>query len=248
MCEIQPCITASSPLGQLPWHSTPAQAEVFRNLLTTDHMFASRCGDNHEGAPIHGRHRHGQWGNPASCGSGSRVQEKRFSQVVALDDGRYLRDEDDDLLSLANMLHCSCQGVFKQALETNPRAAVTAGTILESAHLWVLACRSCKFSGLDFEGLLVRFQCQKTSSPATSFRRTARCWTLPKSQRCRMPLSITPRGTIRVPIFSSRMTLVLCTWLAWVALATCWRRWTRCRKWVMFSSSKVCVRTCKWVN
>ena len=40
--------------------------------------------------------------------------------------------------------------------------------------------------------------------------------TLPKSQRCRLPLSITPRGTIRVPIFSSRMTLVLCTWLTWV--------------------------------
>ena len=69
-------------------------------------------------------------------------------------------DKDDDLLSLANMLHCSCQGVFKQALKTNPRAAVTAGKILESAYLWVLACRSCKFSGLKFDGLLARFQCQ----------------------------------------------------------------------------------------
>ena len=131
------------------------------------------------------------------------MQEKQFSQVVALDDGRYLRDEDDDLLSLANMLHCSCQGVFKQALKTNPRAAVTAGRILESAYLWVVACRSCKFSGLEFEGLLVRFQCQKTSSPATSFRRTARCSTLPKLQRCRTPLSVMPRGTIRVPIFKN---------------------------------------------
>ena len=69
-------------------------------------------------------------------------------------------DKDDDLLSLANMLHCSCQGVFKQALKTNPRAAVTAGKILEPAYLWVLACRSCKFSGLKFDGLLARFQCQ----------------------------------------------------------------------------------------
>ena len=95
-----------------------------------------------------------------------RVQEKRFSQVVALDDiltaplEVLLRDKDDDLLSLANMLHCSCQGVFKQALKTNPRAAVTAGRIFESAYLWVVACRSCKFSGIEFEGLLVRFQCQ----------------------------------------------------------------------------------------
>ena len=73
------------------------------------------------------------------CGikeSDSRVQEKRFPQVVALDDiltaplEVLLRDRDDDLLSLANMLHRSCQGVFKQALETNPRAAVTAGKIL----------------------------------------------------------------------------------------------------------------------
>ena len=46
-------------------------------------------------------------------------------------------DKDDDLLSLANMLHCSCQGVFKRALKTNPRAAVTAGKILESAYLCV---------------------------------------------------------------------------------------------------------------
>ena len=95
-----------------------------------------------------------------------RVQEKRFSQVVALDDiftaplEVLLRDKDDDLFSLANMLHRCCQGIFKQALKTNPRAAVTAGKILESAYLRVLACRSCKFSGLEFDGLLVRFQCQ----------------------------------------------------------------------------------------
>ena len=95
-----------------------------------------------------------------------RLQEKRFSQVVALDDiltaplEVLLRDKGDDLLSLANMLHCSCQGVFKQAFETTPRAAVTALKILESAYLWVLACRSCKFSRLEFDRLLVRFQCQ----------------------------------------------------------------------------------------
>ena len=46
-------------------------------------------------------------------------------------------DKDDGLLSLANMLHCSREGVFKQALKTNPRAAVTAGKILESAYLCV---------------------------------------------------------------------------------------------------------------
>ena len=56
-------------LGNLRWHSTPAQAEVVRNFPTTDRMFASRCGDNHEGAPIHGRHRRGQCGNSASCGN-----------------------------------------------------------------------------------------------------------------------------------------------------------------------------------
>ena len=98
-----------------------------------------------------------------------RVQEKRFSQVVALDDILtaplevlliLLRDKDHNLLGLANMLHRSCQGIFKQALKTNPRAAVTAGKILESAYLWVLACRSCKFSRLEFDRLLVRFQCQ----------------------------------------------------------------------------------------
>ena len=80
------------------------------------------------------------------CGikeSDSRVQEKRFPQVVAQHDiltaplEVLLRDKGDDLLSLANMLHCSCQGVFKQALKTNPRAAVTAGKILESAYLCV---------------------------------------------------------------------------------------------------------------
>ena len=52
-----------------------------------------------------------------------------------------LRDKDDDLISLANMLRCSCQGVFKQALKTNPSAALTAGRILESAYLWVFGTR-----------------------------------------------------------------------------------------------------------
>eukprot|EP00435_Cladocopium_sp_Y103_P064028 s1398_g25.t1 len=95
-----------------------------------------------------------------------RVQEKRFPQVVALDDVLtaplevLLRDEDDDSLSPANMLRCSCQIVLKQALKTSPRAAVTAGKILEYAYLWVLACRSCKFSKLRFDELLVPFQCK----------------------------------------------------------------------------------------
>ena len=95
-----------------------------------------------------------------------RVQEKRFPQVVALEDiftaplEVLLRDEDDDSRTPVNMLHCSCQGVFKLALKKNPRAAVTAGKVLEYAYCWVLACRSCKFSKLRFDELVVQFQCQ----------------------------------------------------------------------------------------
>ncbi|CAE7292201.1 unnamed protein product, partial [Symbiodinium necroappetens] len=95
-----------------------------------------------------------------------RVQEKRFPQVVALGDiltaplEVLLRDGDDDSLSPANMLHVSCQKIFRQALTTSPRAAVTAGKILEYAYLWTLACRSYKFSRLDFDELLVPFQCK----------------------------------------------------------------------------------------
>eukprot|EP00930_Biecheleria_cincta_P017242 TRINITY_DN13764_c0_g2_i2.p1 TRINITY_DN13764_c0_g2~~TRINITY_DN13764_c0_g2_i2.p1 ORF type:complete len:653 (-),score=131.93 TRINITY_DN13764_c0_g2_i2:102-2060(-) len=95
-----------------------------------------------------------------------RVQEKRFPQVVALDDiitaplEVLLRDRDEDQLSPANKLHRSCQRIFKQALKTSPRAAVTAGKILEYAYLWVLACNSCKFSELEFDELEARFQCQ----------------------------------------------------------------------------------------
>ena len=150
-----------------------------------------------------------------------RVQEKRFPQVVVLDD-ILLREEDDDSLSPANLLHLSCQGVFRQALKTIARAAVTAGKILEYAHLWVLACRSCNFSLLNLMSWWLDSSA-KTSSRATSFGRTARHSTLPKLQRCKTPLSIMPRGTIRVPTFSSRMTLVLCIWLMWVAPATCRR-------------------------
>ena len=103
------------------------------------------------------------------CGieeSDDSMQEKRFPQVVALDDiitaplEVLLRDEDDDSLSPANMLHCSCQIVFKQALKTSPTAAVTAGKILEYTYLWVLACRSCKFSKFRFDELLVPCQCR----------------------------------------------------------------------------------------
>ena len=69
-CHESTCRASWCPgLGNLHWHSTPAQAEVLRNLPTTDRMFASRCGDNHEGAPSHGRHRHGKWGSSASCGN-----------------------------------------------------------------------------------------------------------------------------------------------------------------------------------
>ena len=127
-----------------------------------------------------------------------RVQEKHFSQVVALEDiltaplEVLLRDKDRDLLSLANMLHRSCQGIFKQALKTNPRAAVTAGKILEPACLWVLACRSYKFSGLKFDGLLARFQCQGIQS-GYIFQKNSKM--LDSAKVAEMP-----RGTIRVPI------------------------------------------------
>ena len=99
-----------------------------------------------------------------------RVQEKRFPQVVTLEDRitapleMLLRDEDDDSSSLANMLHCSCQGVFRLALTTNPRGAVTAGKVLEYAYCWVLACMSCMFSKLRFDELVVQFQCQTIQS------------------------------------------------------------------------------------
>ena len=73
-----------------------------------------------------------------------------------------LCDRDDDHLSLAYLLllHVSCQRVFKQALKTSPRAAVTAGMILEYAYLRALACVSCKFSLLDFDELVARIQCE----------------------------------------------------------------------------------------
>ena len=46
-CHESTCRASWCPgLGKLHWHSTPAQAEVFRNLPTTHRMFASRWGDN----------------------------------------------------------------------------------------------------------------------------------------------------------------------------------------------------------
>ena len=60
------------------------------------------------------------------CGkkeSDGRVQEKRFPQVVALDDiitaplEVVLRDQDEDHFCPANLLHLSCQGVLRQALK-----------------------------------------------------------------------------------------------------------------------------------
>ena len=95
-----------------------------------------------------------------------RVQQKRFPQLVTLEDiltaplEVLLRDEDDDSHSRANVLHCSCQAVFRLALRTNPRAAGTAGKVLEYAYSWVLACRSCKFGKLRFDECVVQFQCQ----------------------------------------------------------------------------------------
>ena len=76
-----------------------------------------------------------------------RVQEKRFPQVVALDDiltaplEVLLRDRDEDQLSPANKLHRSGQRIFKQALKTSPRAPVTAGKILEYAVRLSLGAR-----------------------------------------------------------------------------------------------------------
>ncbi len=99
-------------------------------------------------------------------GDDDRVQENRFPQVVALDNiltaplEVLICDRDYDHLSLAFLLHVSCQRVFKQALKTSPRAAVTAGKILEYAYLWALACMSCKFSLLDFDEPVARFSVQ----------------------------------------------------------------------------------------
>ena len=94
-----------------------------------------------------------------------RVQEKRFPQVVALDDiltaplEVLLRDEDDDSLSPANKLHCFCQDLFKSALDNSSSGTVTAGKILEHAYLWVLSCRSNKYRKITFLGV-VRFPCE----------------------------------------------------------------------------------------
>ena len=46
------------------------------------------------------------------------------------------------------------------------------------------------------------------------------------------------RGNHPCAVFSSRMTLVLCTLLMWVAAATCRRRWTRFTKWMMLLSKE----------
>ena len=107
------------------------------------------------------------------------VQEERFPQVVTLEDiitaplEMLLSDEDDDSRSLANMLHCSCQGVFRLALTTNPREAVTAGKVLEYAYCWVLACMSCKSSKLVFDEWVVQFQCQ-TIQPGYIFQKNSK--------------------------------------------------------------------------
>ena len=212
--------------GNLHRHSTPPSRSVQK--LADDP--SPRCGDNHEGAPAHGRHRHGEWGNSASRGNITRfartrfadklnnmlgnagddvkarlekciecgnqawmddtaserkslidllcgipedddtVQENRFPQVVALDNiltaplEVLLCDRDDDHLSLAYLLHVSCQWVFKQALKTSPGAAVTAGKILEYSYLW--ACWILMSWRLGFS--------VKTSSLATFFQKNSK--------------------------------------------------------------------------
>ena len=148
-----------------------------------------------------------------------RVQEKRFPQVVALDDiltaplEVLIRDRDEDHLSPANKLHRSCQDLFKSALD---KFVGNGDCRANSRTCNMLTCGCCPVSPTS-KGRL-RFSewfssNVKTSSPATFFRRTAKAKdsTLPKLQRCKAPLSIMPRGTICVLIFSSRTTVVLCT-------------------------------------
>ena len=87
--------------------------------------------------------------------SDDKVQEKRFPQVVGLDDiptaplEVLLRDRDEDHRSPANKLHRSCQDLFKSALDNSSSRTVTAGKILERAYLWVLSCQSDKY-GEDY--------------------------------------------------------------------------------------------------
>ena len=47
-------------LAELPGHrhSTPPSRSLQK--LADDPSHVTRCGDNHEGAPAHGRHRHGE--------------------------------------------------------------------------------------------------------------------------------------------------------------------------------------------
>ena len=102
------------------------------------------------------------------CGieeSDDSVQEKRFPQVVALDNiltaplEVLLRDRDEDHLNLANKLHRFCQDLFKSALDNSWSGTVTAGKILEHAYLWVLSCQSNKYGEITFPRV-VRFQCE----------------------------------------------------------------------------------------
>ena len=93
-----------------------------------------------------------------------RVQEKRFSQVVALEDiltaplEALLRDRDPN--DAANRLHRQCQMLFKFALGSGATAQVTAGKVLEHAYLWTTACRSNKFEEIQFGQMVVPFQCK----------------------------------------------------------------------------------------
>ena len=115
------------------------------------------------------------------CGikeSDDKVQEKRFPQVVGLDDiltaplGVLLRDRDEDHLSPANKLHRSCQGLFKFALDNSSSRTVTAGKILERAYLWVLSCQSNKYGEITFLRV-IQFQC-KGVQPGYIFQKNSK--------------------------------------------------------------------------
>ena len=73
-----------------------------------------------------------------------RVQEKRFPQVVALDNiltaplEGLLRDFDQTDSSYK--LHLRLQDLFKSAFHNSAAGVATAGKILELAYLWVLSC------------------------------------------------------------------------------------------------------------
>ena len=91
------------------------------------------------------------------------MQEKRFPQVVALDNiltaplEVLLRNFDQTDSSYK--LHLRGQDVFKSACHNSATGVAAAGEILELAYSWVLSCQFKKFGTTRF-GKVVQFQCE----------------------------------------------------------------------------------------